>query len=157
MKDRLKKKLKAKKILGNNQQFSVYKQKPAKKKIYPMPPEYNEYLEKLTGLIDSREEYNKMLPTLPPETRREALPLIRKLDESIEDFEQRMADEYEDFQKREAHIEELEADKEEAKARLYDHLQRGFILMKHKLPAETFEPFEKKWTGKMGKAEREEF
>lgn len=153
MKDRLKKKLKTKKILGTNK----LKAKPVKKKEYPMPPEYNEYLGKLTELLDSREEYNRMLPTLPPETRREAIPLIRKLDESLNDFEQRMADEYEDFQKREARIEELEMEKQEASKRIFEHIQRGFILMKHKLPAETFKEFETKWVGRMGKDEREEF
>jgi len=153
MKDRLKKKIKTKKILATNK----VKAKPVKRKEYPMPPEYNKYLKEFTELLDSREEYNRMLPTLPPETRREAIPLIRQLDESLGEFEQRLADEYENFQKREARIEELEQEKEDAATILFEHMQRGFILMKHKLPAETFQPFEKKWVGRMGKAEREEF
>ena len=49
MKDRLKKKLKAKKILGNNgHSFILPKPKPKPaKKVYEMSPEYKEYLQQL--------------------------------------------------------------------------------------------------------------
>lgn len=158
MKDRLKKKLKAKKILGNNKpQKPKSKSKPVKKKVYEMPDEYNEYLQKLTEMLEAQEEYKRMLPTLPPETRAEALPLIREYDKSLNEFEQKMADEYEAFQERERRIEESSKEADEAAAILYEHIQRGFILMKHNLPAESFKKFEKKWVGQMGKAEREEF
>jgi hypothetical protein len=158
MKDKQKKKqLKARRKLGYNKEFSVYKPKFDAKKVYEMPAEFNKHLRGLTELIESRDAHKRMLPIMTQEERREMIPLLRRLDESIEEFEQRMADEYEDFQKREANIERVEEEKQEAVAVLYDHIQRGFIMAKHWLSAETFQPFEKKWTGQMGKAEREEF
>lgn len=154
MKDRLKKKLKAKKILGNN----PHHPKPfLRKKEYEMPDEYKDYLQKLTDMIEQQDELKRILPTLPPEKRAEALPYVREFGKAIEEFEQKMADEYEDFQKRSRRIEETEKESDEAHARLYEYMQRSFIVMKHKLPAETFKKFEDQWTGKMGEEERKEF
>jgi hypothetical protein len=153
MKDRLKKKLKAKKLLGNNPRHSI----PVKKKEYPMPPEYNEYLVKLTEMIEEQEELKRILPTLPPEKRAEAMPHVREFGKAVEEFEQKMADEYVDFQKRSRRVEEAENESDEAHARLYEHMQRGFIVMKHKLPAETFKKFENRVTGTMSEASRKEF
>lgn len=158
MKDRLKKKLKSKKILGNDKHAKPsHKSKPVKNKEYPMPDSYNEYLTKLTELIDEQEKYRKMLPTMLPEERNAALPVMRELDKVIEDFEQGLADEYEDYQNRQRRIEQTQADKDEAAAILYEQIQRGFILFKHKLPAEVFKKFEDGWVGKMDADERAEF
>jgi hypothetical protein len=153
MKDRLKKKLKAKKILGNNPRHA----KPVKKKEYPMPPEYNEYLVKLTEMIEQQDELKRILPTLSPEKRAEALPHVREFGKAIENFEQKMAEEYDNFQARSRRIDEQKKEKDDSFARLYEHLQRGFIVMKHKLPAETFKKFEDTWVGKMSEEDRKEF
>lgn len=158
MKDRLKKKLKAKKFLGNNKPQRAQKQpKPVKKKVYEMPEEYKQNLQTLTEMLNEREEFERFLPTLPPKDRAEAQAILREYDKDLNTLEQGLADEYEAFQERERNIEVLNKKADEAGAILYEHIQRSFILMKHKLPAEEFEKFEKKWTGRMGKAEREEF
>src|SRR5205085_164463 len=115
-----------------------------KKKEYEMPDEYKDYLQKLTELIDEKDELRRVLPTLLPEKRAEVLPHIRALEKAVEEFEQKMADEYEDYQKREARVEEAEKAAEEAHDILDEHLQRGFIFAKHTLPPETFKPFEEK-------------
>jgi hypothetical protein len=138
MKDRLKKKLKAKKILGNNQRHS----KPVVKKEYEMPEYYKDYLNKLVEMIDEQEQYKKILPTLPPDVRAEALPVMRQLDKAIEAFEQKMADEYRDFQKRSQRIEETEKEKEETKAILFENMQRMFIVAKHKFEPAKFKEYE---------------
>lgn len=158
MKDRLKKKLKAKKILGNKERnSSVYKPKQVPRKVYEMPPEYNEHLRLLTELLEEQERYEKLLPTLPPEVRAEAMPHIAALKESVGELEQKMADEYEDFQERQHELEKGERKKRLAGARLQEYLERMFIVLKHKAEPAIFEKFEKSVMSKMSFEDREAF
>jgi hypothetical protein len=158
MKDRLKKKLKSKKILGEKgRSFFPAKPKPFRRKVYEMPPDYNEYLHKLTELLDQQKELENLLPTLPPEARAEAMPHILALNESIEEFEQKMADEYEEFQNRQRKLEEGEREKNLASAKLMEMMERMFIVAKHKLEPAMFKEFEAKVTRDMSFEAKEEF
>lgn len=156
MKDRLKKKLKAKKVLGNNGHSFILppsKSKPAKK-VYEMSAEYKNYLEKLAYLIDERDRFAKIIPTLPPDLQIEAMPKLRDLSEAVENLEQQMADEYEQYQKQSREIEER---KNEARSKLMEKMQRIFIVAKHKFEPEKFAEFEKGVTKNMSPEDREIF
>jgi hypothetical protein len=113
---------------------------PVKKKAYEMPDNYKRDLHKLTDMLDHREEYNKLLPLLPPEKLAEAMPIIRNLDKTLDEIEQKLADEYEDFQN---HQQELEENKDEARARVYEFMQRLFIVAKHKFEPVKFKEYER--------------
>ena len=158
MKDRLKKKLKAKKILGNKERnSSLFKSNPVKRKEYEMPEDYKENLGKLTELLDQQAEFERILPTLPPDVRAEAMPHICALNESIEEYEQLLAEEYEDYQKRRQKIDAAERAKIIAGAQLQEQLERMFIVAKHKLEPEMFKNFESSVMGKLSPEDREEF
>lgn len=154
MKDNRKKKPKAKKSSRDGGQHA---EPVKKKKVYEMPPEYNEYLQKLTEMIDQREEYKRILPTLPPERLAEARRAIRELDKTLDKFEQKMAEQYDSFQRSSAQLEEAEKNSDEAFALLYESMQRYFIVMKHRLAPETFKSFEDKWVGQMKKEDSEQW
>lgn len=145
MKNRHKKQSKKTWIPNHNQRRA----EPVKKKEYEMPDDYKDYLQKLVVMLDDRAEYDKILPTLPPDVRAGAMPIVRKLDKSIEKLEQILADEYDVFQSRQQRIEEAEENKGEAGSRLYEYLQRLFIVAKHKFPPEKFRDFEANWVKDM--------
>ena len=101
-----------------------------------MPIEYQENLQKLAEMIESRDEYERLLPTLPPDVRAEALPHLRDLNSAIENLEQKMADEYERFQaekRREDKISQLVAKATSA-------VEKLFIIIKYQVP-HLFEEF----------------
>ncbi|HQU86504.1 MAG TPA: hypothetical protein PKY59_25460 [Pyrinomonadaceae bacterium] len=151
MKNRLKNKLKAKKTLGNNGD-SFRKQQAARpaKKVYPMSAEYNKNLQTLTQLLDEREEYKREIAFLPPEKKAEAFAALGEFDKSLNNLEQKLAEEYDKQQSNEKH-------KEKLFARIYENMQRTFIVAKHRFKPEDFAAFEKSVLKKMTPAAKKEF
>lgn len=151
MKNRLKNKLKAKKTLGNNGE-SFRKPQTAKpaKKVYPMSAEYNKNLQILTQMLDEREEYKREMAFLPPERKAEAFAVLGEFDKSLDNLEQQLAEEYDKHQSHEKH-------KEKMAARLYEHLQRMFIVAKHRFEPKEFADFEKSVLRKMSPEAKKEF
>ena|SRR5215213_1479971 len=99
MKDRLKKKLKAKKILSQNRPKPILPfAARVTEKEYEMSVEYQQQLAILMQLIEKRDHYAREIPNLPPEARAAAKPAFEELNESIESLEQKLADEYESYQ-----------------------------------------------------------
>jgi hypothetical protein len=157
MKDRLKKKLKAKKILGGKHRSVDDSKNAVRRKTYEMPQEYKQNLQKLSELLAEREEYEQLLKDSPPDVRAEALPILREYDAHLDKIEQALATEYDDHQNRQSKIEETEIAKQKAYSRLREHLQRMFIVAKHKFEPELFEKFEKQTLGHLSPEAREEF
>jgi hypothetical protein len=154
MKDRLKKKLKAKKLRESNQPKHLFpfipKRPPVKE--YEMPEEYRQNLLKLTGMIEDRDRYAREIPHLPPEKRAEAKPALANLTAAIDRTEQMLADEYEQFQaerRREDAIDEAIAAGMEATEKLY-------IIVKHQTP-HLFDEFHKIVVQDMTPEEEQEF
>lgn len=150
MKDRLKKKLKAKKIFGNKEQsFDAPKPKAAKK-VYEMPPEYQANLQILAERIEQRDQFVKDISMMLPHERQKAQPLLFKFNEAIENLEKALAKEYEDFQEEKFYWD----------VAALTHLEEGmseeqFIRVKHLQP-ELFEEFERRVTEGMTADERRE-
>lgn len=150
MKNRLKKKLKAKKILGNKGHTFVLptsKPKPAKK-VYEMPPEYQANLQKLAERIELRDLFVKDLAMMLPHERREAQQKLFKFNEAIEKLEQVLANEYDEYQEEQFDID----------VSALTNLEEGmseehFIRVKHLQP-ELFDEFERRVTEGMTDAER---
>jgi hypothetical protein len=124
---------------------------PEYKEEYEMPAEYQEQAKQLVELIESRDEYARMMPTMPPELYREAKPHYDKLNASVEELEEKMAYEYERYQ------EEQRLDQELYEMTWLQDLmsEELFIKVKHQRP-HIFEGFEKYATKGMTDAEREE-
>lgn len=108
---------------------------------YEMPEDYKKHLDQYAEMLKQREEYSKIIPTLPGDKRREAAPLIKNFDNSLNEIEQKLAEEYEGHQKRERNIDE----KREA---LLENMERIFIVAKHRFPPEKFKEYEKNLTSK---------
>jgi len=151
MKNRLKNKLKAKKTLGNNGE-SFRKPQTAKpaKKVYPMSAEYNKNLQILTQLLDDRDQYKREMAFLPPERKAEAFAVLGEFDKSLDNLEQKLAEEYDKQQKNEKH-------KEKLFALIYENMQRTFIVAKHRFEPEEFAAFEKSVLSKMTPEAKKEF
>jgi hypothetical protein len=103
---------------------------PEWKEEYEMPAWYQDRLKQFVELLEARDSYKKSLSSLPPDDYAIALPAFQELDRAVESLEQKLADEYENFQ------EEQRRDQE-----LYEltWLQEGiseelFIWVKHKKP-----------------------
>ena len=117
---------------------------------YEMPEDYKRGLEKYSEMLNDREKYARIIPTLPADLRREAAPLLKKLDGSLDAAEQKLAEQYDDHQARERDIDE----KREA---VWEGMERIFIIAKHRFPKDEFEAYEKKTTGKMDAGFKREF
>ncbi len=76
--------------------------KTPKPKVYEMPVEYRQNLEKLTEMIESRDEHTRLLPTLPPEAKIKATSVLNDLSRAIENTEEILAAEYERYQEEKA-------------------------------------------------------
>lgn len=124
---------------------------PEWKEEYEMPEWYQERLKQFVELLESRDEYKKTLPTLPPEVYAEALPSFLSLDDAVETLEQQLADEYENYQEQQRRDQELYE-----LTWLQDSMSEElFIWVKHKKPY-IFEEFVKYATEGMTDAELEE-
>jgi hypothetical protein len=124
---------------------------PDYKEEYEMPAGYQAQLKQLVEMIEARDEYAKSFSALPPDVRRAAQPHYDELCRSIEDLEQKMADEYERFQeeqRREQELYELTYLQETISEEL-------FIRVKHRKPY-LFKKFEEYATRGMTVEEREE-
>lgn len=153
MKDRLKKKLKAKKLLQKGKpDFSLFKDKPVVKKEYEMPDEYQKNLAILTEMIDKRDEYARAIPLLPPDKRAEAQPALAELSAAVENIEQTLADEYEKFQAEKHREDEIE----QTIGRGMEAVENLFIIMKHQIP-HLFEKFKQTVMQDMTEEEKQEF
>jgi hypothetical protein len=124
---------------------------PDYKEEYEMPAAYQAQLKQLVEMIEARDRYAKIFPTLPPDVRREAKPPYDELCRSIENLEQKLADEYERFQeeqRREQELYEL--------TYLQDTISEElFIRVKHRKPY-LFRKFEEYATRDMTAEERAE-
>lgn len=98
-----------------------------KRKEYEMPAEHNEYLEKLAEMIEHRDENQRLIPLLPPEMRAEAALPMQRLNESIEEFEQKLAEAYEAFQEEQAYA---EARRSNRAVHRWMQIARRFLFMK---------------------------
>lgn len=140
MKDRLKKKLKAKKIREVNKLKNIFPDLPKlpQKKEYEMPDEYKENLRRLTEMIEERDRKAEIIKTLPPESRAEALPALSRLNASIDKIEQTLADEYKEFQ--------VESRRKDEVTHVLDKgmekVEELFIIIKHQKP-HLFDEFKK--------------
>ena len=99
MKDRVKKKLKAKQILAQQKAKPIFPFAPKfRQKEYEMPVEYQQQLTILAELIENRDRHEKEIPNLPPNLQKQAKPVLHDLSKQIEIIEQKLADEYERYQ-----------------------------------------------------------
>jgi hypothetical protein len=124
---------------------------PEYKEEYQMPADYQEQAKHLVELIERRDEYARMMPTLSPDQLRQMKPLYDKANRLVEDLEEQMAYEYERYQeerRREQELSELTW-REEAMS------EEHFIRVKHQRPY-IFEEFAEEVTEGMTDAEREE-
>jgi len=151
MKNRLKNKLKAKKMLGN-QGESFRKPQTAKpaKKVYPMSAQYNKNLQILTQMLDEREEFKREMTFLPNEKKAEAFAALSKFDKSLDNLEQKLAEDYDKHQKKEKH-------KEKLAARIYEQMQRMFIVAKHRFEPAEFAAYEERVLATMTPENKKEF
>lgn len=153
MKDRLKKKLKAKKNLARQRLKPILPyvtETPPQE--FEMPEGYRQYLQTLTEMIEERDHYAREIPNLPPDLRAQAQPALAELSRAIENLEQRLADEYERYQAEKRKESEISA-----------HINRGmeavenlFIHFKNNVP-HRFKEFEKIVIQGMTPEEVEEF
>jgi len=103
---------------------------PEWKEEYEMPQWYQDRLKQFVDLLESRDEYKKSLPNLPPDAYTEALPSFLELDHAVEMLEQRLADEYENYQEQQRRDQELYE-----LTWLQDSMSEElFIWVKHKKP-----------------------
>lgn len=145
MKDRLKKKLKVKKLREDSKHnFSSLKLQQVKRKIAEMPGELREHLEKLSRTIDEGEDYVRVIPTAPPDIRAAVLPQIRLFDKLIENLKQKLVDEYEAFLVKPLRIDDDGVNEARAAAKLWELLERMFLVARHKFEPKTFKKFETK-------------
>jgi hypothetical protein len=110
-----------------------------KKKEYEMPDEYKRQLEGLTYLISERDEYARIMPTLPPDIRAKAMPAFRQLNDSVEILEQKLAEEYERFQ---AEQRDLEEEFERIRIKYLERTVKQFIFIKKNHPPKVLQAFE---------------
>lgn len=106
---------------------------------YEMPEDYKRNLEKFAEMLKQREEYTKIIPTLPEEDRRAAAPHIQKFDKSLDSMEKQLAEEYDTHQARGRDVDE----KREA---LIEQMVKIFIVAKHRFEPEKFKEYEKHTT-----------
>lgn len=124
---------------------------PEYKEEYEMPADYQRQAEQMLELIESRDEYERIMPTLPPDVRAETMPHYQKLCSAVDELEEKMAYEYERYQE-EQRIEQELYELTYLKDMMSEEL---FIKVKHQRPY-IFEKFEAKVTEGMTDAEREE-
>ncbi len=124
---------------------------PEYKKEYEMPAEYQEQVKMYLELLESRDEYTKLLSTLPPEAYRQAKPIFDELCASVDDLEEKLAFEYERYQEEQRRDQELYEMTWEQDV-ISEEL---FIQVKHQRP-HIFEKFVEYATEGMTEAEREE-
>jgi hypothetical protein len=110
-----------------------------KKKEYEMPDEYKRQLEALTYLISERDEYARIMPTLPPDIRAKAMPAFRQLDDSVKTLEQKLAEEYERFQ---AEQRDLETEFERIRIKYLERTVKQFIFIRKNHPPQVLQAFE---------------
>lgn len=124
---------------------------PEYKEEYEMPANYQEMAKTLVKLIESRDEYAKMLPTVPPGNCRKARLHFNELNQAIEDFEEKLAYEYEFYQEEQR----LEQEFYEITDYQNSMSEELFIIVKHKKPY-LFDRFVEYATKGMTEEEREE-
>jgi hypothetical protein len=124
---------------------------PEYKEEYEMPAEYQAQAKQLIELIESRDEYARIMPALPPDAFREAKPHFDKLNSAVEELEEKLAYEYERYQeerRREQELNELTWGDDWA-------TEENFIRIKHERPY-IFEEFAEEAAEGMTDAERDE-
>jgi hypothetical protein len=123
---------------------------PEHKEEYKMPADYQRQAEQMLELIEARDKYQQIMPTLPIEARREAKPHYDKLCRSVDELEEKMAYEYERYQ------EERRREQELCEVTWREMMtEEHFIRVKHQRP-HIFEEFAEQVTEGMTDAEREE-
>lgn len=122
------------------------------KKEYEMPDEYKRNLALLVEMIEERDEYVRIMPTLPPGVRAQAKSALDELNCAVEGAERRLAAEYERFQNEQRSREELR----ETFGRLQATVERIYIVNKHTKP-HLIEDFEAVVFQDMPNEEIEEF
>ena len=99
-------------------------------KEYEMPDEYKRNLARVVEMIEERDEYVRIMPTLPPDVRAEAKPALDELNRAVERAERELAAEYDRFQNEQR----CKAELRETFARLEATVERIFIVNKHTRP-----------------------
>lgn len=127
------------------------------KQDYETDDEYKQQLKDLTQMIEQHAEYSRILPTLPPKDRAEAADVLQKLGDAIETFEQKLADKYEIIKNHKKNELESLIKKDDAAEKVWESMERIFIVAKHKGDKDFFEKFEAQVTGKMAPEIKEEF
>jgi len=141
MKDRLKKKLKAKKLREVNKPKNIFPfvpPKPSQPKEYEMPEKYQKNLRILTEMIEERDQKAEIIKTLPPAKRAEALPALAEFSASIDKVEQTLANEYKEFQEEMRRKDEVTGILDKG----MEQVEKLFIIMKHQMP-HLFDEFKK--------------
>ena len=99
-------------------------------KEYEMDDEYKQAAQFLADQIAQREEFGEQLKLLPPEKRPEALRLLAELDQAIEIAEQKLADEYQAYQK----MRRLEDERDQVFDELTRRLAGSYVHVKYRNP-----------------------
>lgn len=137
MKNRLKKKLKAKKILEQQKPKPILPYVPrVPKKEYEMPAKYQENLAALMEMIEDRDRYEKEIPNLPADVQKQAKPILDDLSKQIEIAEQSLADEYERYQAEKRRDDEVSNLIDQG----FENMIELFIIMRRDVPHK-FEEF----------------
>ncbi len=144
MKDRLKRKLKAKKIVNQI--------KTDKPKIYEMPDEYKQNLQHLSEFLQQREDVKEVFSLLRDEDKIIAVDTLKDFDKNIEIIERELAAEYEAYQTKMRNEEEIER----LFAKLENTSEELYIIVKRDTP-HLFEEFHKIATQDMNEEEIQEF
>jgi hypothetical protein len=124
---------------------------------YETDAEYKQQLQDLTQMIEQHAEYSRLLPTLPVEARTEASAVLRQLGNAIENLEQKLAEKYEIIQKHKKIELKYLIKTDDAAEKVWENMERIFIVAKHKGDKAFFEKFEAQVTGKMASDIKEEF
>jgi hypothetical protein len=127
------------------------------KQNYEMDDEYKQQLQDLTQMIEQHAEYSRILPTLPVKVRAEAAAVLQKLGDAIENLEQKLAEKYEIIQKHKKLELKYLIKTDDAAEKVWENMERIFIVAKHKGDKAFFEKFEAQVTGKMAPEIKEEF
>lgn len=159
MKDRLKKKLKIKKFREDSKHnFSALKHQHLKRKLAEMPNELQAHLQKLARAPeDESDDYVHVVEASPPDLRPALLPQAKQFEKFIGNFKQQITDAYETFLVKPLRIDDDGANEYFASAKIWELLERMFIVARHKFEPADFKKFETKLKKTLAPAELEIF
>jgi len=78
---------------------------------YEMPDDYKRSLKQYTEMLNEREHFAKIIPTLPDKERREAVPILKEFDKNLDTVEQSLPEQFDQFQTQERNIDEKREDR----------------------------------------------